>query len=108
MAVEEISIAAFVSMHNPSLRMVDVREADEYESGHIPGAVNIPLSEFAARVSEVGADKVVYMICRSGARSMQACEICIDSDINSVKNVAGGTMGWIASGRDIVTGELPG
>ena len=39
---------------------------------------------------------------------MQACEICIDSDINGVKNVAGGTMGWIASGRDIVTGELPG
>ncbi|MBJ7271961.1 MAG: rhodanese-like domain-containing protein, partial [Ilumatobacteraceae bacterium] len=58
MAVEEISIAAFVSMHNSSLRMIDVREADEYESGHIPGAVNIPLSEFAARVSEVGADKV--------------------------------------------------
>ena len=39
---------------------------------------------------------------------MQACEICIDSDINDVNNVAGGTMGWIESGRDIVTGGLPG
>lgn len=108
MTVEEISIAVFASMHNSSFRVIDVREADEYESGHIPGAINIPLSEFMSRISEIGNSQVTYMICQSGARSMQACEICIDSDINGVKNVAGGTMGWIASGRDIVTGELPG
>ena len=53
MTVKEISIAAFASMHNSSLRVIDVREADEYESGHIPGAINIPLSEFTSRISEV-------------------------------------------------------
>ncbi|MGB7962351.1 MAG: rhodanese-like domain-containing protein, partial [Propionicimonas sp.] len=54
------------------LTLVDVREVHEYRAGHVPGAVNIPLSLLPLRVSELPASKPLYVICQSGGRSMQA------------------------------------
>ena len=107
MPIDEVSIAAFTQIRNGAIDLIDVREADEYESGHVSGAINIPLSEFASRFDEV-PNKLVYFICRSGGRSMQACELCIDFGLTDVKNVAGGTMGWISAGNEVVIGGLPG
>jgi phage shock protein E len=55
--------------------LLDVRTREEFSSGHLPGAINIPVQELGARVSELpkGRDVVVY--CRSGARSATACAI---------------------------------
>ena len=47
--------------------LLDVREADEWEMGHAPEAVWIPLGELASRVSEIPADSEILVICRSGA-----------------------------------------
>lgn len=103
MPIEEVSIAVFSQKLNASISLIDVREVDEYESGHVPGAVNLPLSELPARINEV-PNKTVYFICRSGSRSMQACEFCVDAGFTDVKNVAGGTMGWMSAGNEIVLG----
>lgn len=46
MSISEISIAEFMPIHDQGIYLVDVREIDEYESGHVAGAINIPLSEF--------------------------------------------------------------
>ncbi len=103
MPIDEVSVAALSQELNPSIVLIDVREVNEYESGHVPGAVNLPLSELPARISEV-PNTTVYFICRSGSRSMQACEFCVDVGLTDVKNVAGGTMGWISDGNEIVLG----
>ncbi len=54
-------------------RLVDVRSPGEFGSGHLPGAVNIPVGELTARVAEIGAkERPVVVYCRSGARSASA------------------------------------
>lgn len=108
MAVEEIDIQLFAGLFDQNICVIDVREIDEYESGHVRGAINLPLSEFASRYSELPTDRTLYMICRSGGRSMQACEFCIDAGLVDVRNIAGGTLGWTASGNEVVVGGLPG
>lgn len=91
-----------------SVLVIDVRETNEYESGHVPGAVNIPLSGFAQRLGEVPKTEAVFMICRSGARSMQACELCLDNGYENVMNISDGTIGWINHGYEISLGGQKG
>ena len=107
MAINEISANELTSFVENGSLVVDVREPDEYESGHIPGAILVPLSTVLSNTSEFQSDETVYVVCRSGGRSMQACEILHEVGISNVVNVAGGTMGWISLGNEIVTGEHP-
>ena len=107
MAINEIPVNELTTLVENGSLVVDVREPDEYESGHIPGAVLVPLSTVLTNKSEFESDETVYVVCRSGGRSMQACEMLHDVGISNVVNVAGGTMGWISLGNEIVTGEHP-
>ena len=77
-----------------TLNLIDVREADEYASGHLPGAINLPLSDFLERYGELDKDKSYHIICRSGARSAQACAF-LEEEGYDVTNVAGGTIAWL-------------
>ena len=57
-------------------RLLDVRTPGEYASGHLPGAINIPVQELAARLNEAGAkNQPIVVYCRSGARSAQAKQL---------------------------------
>ncbi len=103
MSIAEISIPEFMQINNRNINLIDVREIDEYEAGHVAGAINIPLSEFASRVAELPSE-TIYMICRSGGRSMQACEFCVDNGMSDVVNIAGGTLGWINAGNEVILG----
>lgn len=78
--------------------VVDVREPDEYASGHVPGARNIPLGTVHDRATELQALGTVHVICQSGRRSAQAAEVLRAEGVDAV-NVAGGTAAWIAAGR---------
>ena len=88
--------------------LLDVREADEWQAGHAPEAVHLPLSELTARVAEVPADCDVYVICKVGGRSAQAVQYLNQSGRSTV-NVAGGMLAWHAAGRPMVSegGEQP-
>jgi rhodanese-related sulfurtransferase len=107
MAINEISVNELTTLVENGSLVVDVREPDEYESGHIPGAILVPLATVLSNTSEFGSDETVYVVCRSGGRSMQACEMLHEVGVSNVVNVAGGTMGWISLGNEIVTGEHP-
>jgi len=85
--------------------LIDVRNPDEYVEGHVPGAVLIPLPEVPDRLAEFPSP--VDVICRSGARSLRACEFLAAHDIDAT-NVVGGMLAWLASGRDAVIGAEPG
>jgi rhodanese-related sulfurtransferase len=90
--------------------LIDVREPDEFADGHIPGAVNVPLSALEESLSVVPTTGVVYVVCRSGARSARACDFLTQQSSHSAAsfiNVGGGTMGWVIEGREVTTGVNP-
>jgi len=70
---------------------IDVRSADEYQGGHVEGAVNIPHTEIAERISEVteNRDAQLYLYCRSGRRSGIARDVLIEMGFTGVENVGG-------------------
>lgn len=103
-AIAEIDIENFAERVAQGVRLIDVREPDEYESGHVPGAELIPLGSVADHLDRFADDGPTYVICRSGGRSMTACEVAADHG-HDVVNVTGGTMGWILSGRQVTTGS---
>lgn len=72
-------------------KVVDVRTPKEYQAGHYPGSVNIPLSELASRTTELGAkNQEIIVYCRSGRRSAVAKKRLIDAGFTKVLN--GGTQ----------------
>ena len=86
------------------LLLIDVREAYEYQAGHVPGAVNIPMSVLPVRVNELPRDREVHIICQSGGRSMQTC-MWLERQGYTPVNVHGGTGTWVAAGGPIVLPE---
>lgn len=106
MAINEVSVADLQAAVAQGATVIDVREFDEYLSGHVPGAVSVPLSALTGRVEAFPDDTTSYVICQAGGRSMRACEY-LEGLGKSVVNVAGGTGAWIASGFDVVVGESP-
>lgn len=73
--------------------IIDVRELGEFESGHIKGAINIPLSELRGRVDEIPKDKTVYIHCRTGQRSYNAVLALQNLGFSNVINVTGSYLG---------------
>ncbi|KIC69838.1 rhodanese-like domain-containing protein [Kocuria rhizophila] len=86
--------------------VLDVREQNEWDAGHIEGAQHLPLSELAERSEEVPLDQDVYVICRSGGRSLRATAYLAQYGYDPV-NVLGGMGAWADAGKPIVseTGE---
>ncbi|EFM13156.1 Rhodanese domain protein [Paenibacillus curdlanolyticus YK9] len=76
------------------LHLVDVREADEWQDGHIEQAISLPLSTLPARLGELTeGEEPFYLICRSGNRSGRACEYLATQGYQVI-NVAGGMLNW--------------
>lgn len=78
---------------NAEVQLIDVREIDEFEAGHIKEAKNIPLSELDQHVSDFNKDDDYIIICRSGNRSGMACNYLEQHDIKTT-NVQGGMIEW--------------
>lgn len=81
------------------LPVIDVREVDEYEAGHVPGAVNIPMSELTERLAEL-PDGAFDVICQSGGRSARVVQY-LEQQGHDATNIDGGTGGWIALGKPV-------
>ena len=73
--------------------VLDVRQPDEYQSGHISGAKLIPLNELGARLSELPQDRTIVCVCRSGARSGVAARQLASIGYKTL-NLSGGMMSW--------------
>ncbi|MFD1485145.1 rhodanese-like domain-containing protein [Lacticaseibacillus baoqingensis] len=86
--IDTATLAAKLADH-PTI--IDVREPDEFNSGHIPDAINIPVSELTNRHQEI--PNGAYLICRSGSRSAMATEY-LTAQGQHVINVTGGLLAW--------------
>lgn len=73
-----------------AVMVVDVREADEYRGGHVPGARLIPLKVLGARMHEMPRDTPVYLVCQSGGRSAQATRMLLGAGIRAGQPVEHG------------------
>ncbi len=86
-------LGSWVGANNERV-VIDVREKDEYQSGHFPGSINVPLSGISGQFSKIPKDKDVAVICRSGNRSMQAVRILKQNGYTRIWNVARGISAW--------------
>jgi hypothetical protein len=78
-------------------QLIDVREEDEFATGHAAGAINIPMSEITSRVRDLDGTEDIYVICQLGGRSAKVAEFLEEQDF-PVINVEGGTSAWIKAG----------
>ncbi|MGH8983625.1 MAG: rhodanese-like domain-containing protein [Acidimicrobiia bacterium] len=82
--------------------LLDVREPDEWEAGHAPAAVHVPMKEVQARQAELPNDRRIVAVCRSGGRSAAVAEALNAWGFDAV-NLAGGLHAWEAAGLPVVT-----
>ncbi|CQR74206.1 putative adenylyltransferase/sulfurtransferase MoeZ [Sporomusa ovata DSM 2662] len=74
--------------------IIDVRTLKEYQEGHIPDAVLIPLNQLETRLDEIPKDQTVLLICRSGRRSAQGTNLLRSKGFEQVVNIEGGMLAW--------------
>jgi rhodanese-related sulfurtransferase len=99
----EVDLDTFAAALAAGATVLDVRNPDEYEEGHVAGAILLPLGELADRIDEVPNASPLYVICAVGGRSLRATHALVGAGRDAL-SVAGGTNGWIAAGHPVVTG----
>jgi rhodanese-related sulfurtransferase len=104
--VPEITVDEAEARQAQGSPVLDVREPDEYENGHVPGALHIPMNDVPDRLDDVPEGDLL-VICQGGGRSRKVAEFLLNSG-RTATNVAGGTGAWIESGRAVATGAEPG
>ncbi len=102
--IPEISIDELAKLDLENICLVDVREEYEFIEMRVPGAELLPLAEVPEQVDKFPKDKPVYLICASGNRSRVAGEFLLKFRVEAI-NIAGGTKGWVASGRTYNHGD---
>lgn len=90
---------------NASILLVDVREPHEYEAGHIPGAVSMPLSVFDPARLQAKPDQKVVFSCNSGMRTLIAIERSQAAGLDFDTHYRGSFKDWVAAGEQIATGR---
>lgn len=75
-------------------QLIDVREPNEFDSGHILGARNIPMSQIRMRLKEIRPDKPVYLYCQSGMRSARAAQFLYRKGYKDLSQLQGGFKKW--------------
>jgi len=92
-AYREVKVSEVRKLVESNAFIIDGREKQEYEAGHLKNAINIPLSEFRARLDEIPKDRPVYIHCRSGQRSYNMVMALQHLGYTNVYNIAGSYLG---------------
>lgn len=80
--------------------VLDVRTAEEFAAGHVPGAVNVPHDQVGSRLAELAGakDKEVVLYCRSGRRAQLAADVLVQAGFTRLSHLEGDYPGWSAAG----------
>ena len=103
MTISEIDVDELAELLASGASLVDVREHDEWRDARVPGVPLVPLQTVPDNIDVFSVSQPVYIICRSGARSMRVAQYLESQGVEAV-NVAGGTNAWIESGRNVESG----
>ena len=102
--IKEISVAdAKSELDAGKATFLDVREADEYEQGHIPNAKHLPRGLLEYKIENAIPDKSARIIsyCKVGGRGCLACDTLVRLGYTNVANMAGGWKAWVAAGYPV-------
>ena len=105
-SVAEITPEQAMSKQQEGALIVDVRELYEWNEGHIPGAVHIPLASLSGRLGELDASRETITVCHSGSRSRSAAQSLQKAGFAQVNNLAGGMISWTRQRLPISTSSL--
>jgi phage shock protein E len=104
-SIEPKTVVERLAWGDQSLVLLDVRTPAEYAEGHIPGAINIPHTELAARIAELAEarkdDLVVY--CRSGNRTQQALGVLREAGFSRLFHLKGDYLRWSEEKRPVTS-----
>ena len=95
---QEISVEQAYQLYEDGVFTLDVRTVEEFNDGHIPGAVLIPLDELALRAGELPVGEPILIYCRSGNRSLEAMNLLGGAGFMNLSSMDGGFNDWVAAG----------
>jgi rhodanese-related sulfurtransferase len=88
---------------NSEALVIDVRQPSEYEEGHIPGAINIPLRELAANADKIPTDRQVFVYCKSGYRAGVAVSSLRMMGYDNALSFSGSWLAWTGADEEVST-----
>jgi rhodanese-related sulfurtransferase len=100
--VPSVSVDQLPSPLPDDLVVVDVREAVEWQHGHLEGSRHLPMSELSGRLDEVPTDGRLLVVCKVGGRSARVVQYLVQQGVDAV-NLDGGLVEWEAAGRPLVS-----
>ena len=89
----QVSASEALDLHVQGAMLLDVREVNEFEAGHAPRAVHVPLSELPDQLHLLPTNRLIICVCRSGGRSTRASEFLAEKNFD-VANLDGGMLAW--------------
>ena len=109
--IQEISVDAAEQAIREAQVLIDVREADEYAAGHLPGAIHISRGMLEFKLSsnpELSArDLAIVLYCKTSGRAALAACALHDMGYLNVQSISGGFDAWAAAGKPVVKPSLP-
>ena len=102
--VPQVEVSAVPSQPGPEFTLLDVREDDEWQLGHAPGAQHIPMGDIPVRMAELDTDRELFVICHFGGRSQRVAMYLQRNGYDAI-NVRGGMAAWSATGRPVITDD---
>src|SRR5215207_3661454 len=102
--VPQAQIADVPSTFDGAVVLLDVREDDEWQRGHAPGAQHIPMGQIPSRMNEINATASLFVVCQAGGRSQRVAQYLARNGYAPV-NVSGGMLAWAGAGRPVITDD---
>ena len=106
--MRDVTVSEFAKAHAAGAAVIDVGEFEEYNRGHLPGAVSLPLQDLSrdltANLRLIRRDAPVSVVCAAGNRSLITTGMLMHAGYDAY-SVLGGTSGWAKAGHPVVGGD---
>ena len=99
--VIHVDVTQALAMIAEGAFLLDVREPEEWVTGHAPEAVHVPMGAVGTSIDRLPGDRTIVCVCRSGARSAAVAEALAGAGYDAV-NLAGGMQAWAGAGQPVV------
>jgi len=101
--VSTISVPQFAELKTlpAQVQLIDVRSPSEYATGHIPGAVNMPMDQVQSRLPDLEGEDAIVLVCQSGQRARMVAGL-LEPCGKELRILDGGTSAWIKAGLPVV------